>query len=151
MYICVIFGSHTFCESVSSIRVSIPNNTWINECLEQISIYYLAFSVGQEFSSSLQWGQAGLKSFEAQLRLEDPRWFLHLHRCWCWLLAGTLRFFPWGPFIGCLRVPHHASTPRMSMIAFMTRPWKSYAVISAVSCWLQGSALFIIGGSYTGA
>lgn len=110
MYICVIFVS------LSLPLVSALNNAWINECLQQISVYCLTISVGQEFSSSLRVSHevtvrisAGLKSFEAQLRLEDSRWFLHLPGLWCWLLAWMLGFFPWGPFMDGLSIPHHAS------------------------------------------
>lgn len=101
---------------------------------------------------------AGLKSFEAQLSLEDPGWFLHLPGHWYWLLAGTLKFFPRGPFHGlleclasCKLIPPEQALQERAPISFMTHPWKAYTVISAVSCWLHGSALFIIGGSCTGA
>lgn len=100
----------------------------------------------------------------------------HLKPNWGWRIQGyslkclavnaglgqELCFSAEGPFHGLFKYLHvmgagfpRTRSPRESMaettVSFMTHPWKSHAVISAISLWLPRPIPFIIESSYTGA
>lgn len=170
-------GFHEECLSV--IYCCLINCPKTQRFRTTINIYFVLqllweqFRLGSSGAGSLvrrQPGcQSGLQSFQGWIR---QGWVIYSYRdshswlaSWCWLLLGILRSSICKPLPGTLEGSHDMATrvPQsqrfkkkkkkgrvVTAMSSMPQPLQSH-IISLISYWSHGSALFNVGEGYRGA